>query len=526
MTRLTLTIGVTAVFFHFSAFAAEAPIKDPSEDINSFLKRFDTDPASAMKEALLRWDDFGNVVPPDAPGERWFPELAMANGEAIKARDRLRSRFCMNFGTEKKCLGDEPGSRAAIRGSDLPEALTDNGASGLVRTLEEMEKLRLSHARTPKRPWSGDYWPYYKGSIAARYADAGVPFSFDFRVHRQYVFNYPAKTIVKYGSSWQIDHLSPAEKYDLLIGHGNRFRLAQSNWEEGEMFLREHGSVPTWFGICQGWSAGAMMESRPRRAVRVRSADTKIKLTFYPDDIKALASLLWAHGEYETRFAGGRCSDPNPATDANGRIISRDCFDTNPGTWHLALTNQVGISRRGLILDSSYDEQIWNQPILSYRYYYFNPQTFLYVNKLSKARVPIRKFTNDKFRSYRSKKAAFVVGIAMDVTYMIKSEPSHAISDSAGRDRLRRVRYMYDLELDRERNIIGGEWYTQKHPDFLWVPVQGTQAVSPYEEEAVGEWVKGEALPDAWRDAAQEAAIDGFPLAKIVNGLIQRSLRR
>ena len=34
-------------------------------------------------------------------------------------------------------------------------------------------------------------------------------------------------------------------------------------------------------------------------------------------------------------------------------------------------------------------------------------------------------------------------------------------------------RYTYILELDADRNVIGGEWYgasTQKHPDFLWSP--------------------------------------------------------
>ena len=30
------------------------------------------------------------------------------------------------------------------------------------------------------------------------------------------------------------------------------------------------------------------------------------------------------------------------------------------------------------------------------------------------------------------------------------------------------VTYWYDLELDAQNNIIGGEWLSNYHPDFLW----------------------------------------------------------
>ena len=36
--------------------------------------------------------------------------------------------------------------------------------------------------------------------------------------------------------------------------------------------------------------------------------------------------------------------------------------------------------------------------------------------------------------------------------------------------------YSYDLELNAEKEIIGGEWYGNRHPDFLWTPVKGPRA--------------------------------------------------
>ena len=114
------------------------------------------------------------------------------------------------------------------------------------------------------------------------------------------------------------------------------------------------------------------------------------KITFYPADIKALASLLWASASTVTRFIGGRCNDKNPATDANGRVISAKAFDTNPGTWHLSIVNQLGVARRSLVMDATYDYVVWNQPVAGYEYRYFNPQTMRLAKTLEDATVERR----------------------------------------------------------------------------------------------------------------------------------------
>jgi hypothetical protein len=82
------------------------------------------------------------------------------------------------------------------------------------------------------------------------------------------------------------------------------------------------------------------------------------------------------------------------------------------------------------------------------------------------------------------------------------------------------VDYFYDLELDGSGKIIGGEWYLNKHPDFLWTPAPGLHATTPADAFATGTWDAGQPVPESWRSAAVRASADGLPLARIVERLI------
>src|SRR5205814_1983988 len=167
----------------------------------------------------------------------------------------------------------------------------------------------------------------------------------------------------------------------------------------------------TWMGICHGWTPASFNIPRPRTKVLVKSADGKLSIPFYPADVRALSSVLWANADQPSRFMGGRCNDKNPQQDPNGRIMSADCRDVNPASWHRAIVNSVGIAKRAFVLDVTWDYEVWNQPIYSYEYSYFNPQTNQPVGTLKEATVARSAFTSDKFAKYRSPGTAFVVGI-------------------------------------------------------------------------------------------------------------------
>ena len=85
------------------------------------------------------------------------------------------------------------------------------------------------------------------------------------------------------------------------------------------------------------------------------------------------------------------------------------------------------------------------------------------------------------------------------------------------------VYYYYDLELDKNFQIFGGEWYNRDHPDFLWTPHYSTSALTSSDFYLLSrpDWDGKEALPEDIRNLAIYAARKGSPLAYIVNSLIK-----
>lgn len=279
-------------------------------------------------------------------------------------------------------------------------------------------------------------------------------------------------------------------------------------------------------GICHGWAPASYNLDRPINKVTVMAADGKTPITFYPADIKALASLLWAKAMPQVKFIGGRCSDKNPETDENGRIQSPDCFDINPMTWHLSVVNQIGVAKRSFVLDATYDYEVWNQPALGYRYTYFNPQTGEYYESLQEALIEFKDYTGDRFQKYRdSSKIKYVVGVEMDVTYMVENVPQQFPADAPKYDYKDTVTYRYDLELDKNYQTIGGEWHDSLHPDFLWTPAPKARALSAgdYYILDTPQWNGQNSVSAEWKKAAQISSLRGLPLARIVESLIELS---
>ncbi|MGK5083191.1 hypothetical protein WDW37_07775 [Bdellovibrionota bacterium FG-1] len=516
---MKFSIGLSVFLIGTPAFCSiPAANAQRAQAIRGFLQEFKAHPAQVMKRIPKKFD-LASGRP--APSNSAFTDDAILTGEFVRQKDQLRRGMCKTTRTGNRvCLNETLPGRAPYEENDLVEDLVDN-TDTLVRTLDQMETQNLKSAELAESPWSDSYWPIYLGTLGQRYADNQFPGNASWFLNQQYVINpvTSALSIFQAGDVTAIDSLSPSEKYDLLTGDSNQ-GLTQAMWSDGEGYYRENGSVENWMGICHGWAPASYSLPRPTRTVQVLAANGQTRLTFYPSDIKGLASLLWARTRTESRFIGGRCNEKDPQMDPNGRIISQDCFDTNPGTWHLTMINQIGVAKRSMVIDATYDYEVWNQPVYSYQYSYFNPQTGEPAETLSAAQVALNDFKDDKFKSYRSKNARTVVGIAMDLTYIEETNPSHAKTDSPKNDNPTTVRYMYDLELDTHGAIIGGEWYQNAHPDFIWTPGLGEKAKTPGDRFATGKWEANEVLPETWRKAAAKTAKGGMPLAKIVEQLI------
>lgn len=396
-----------------------------------------------------------------------------------------------------------------ILANDRAEDLIDEPFK-MVKSVRKMEEMSLRQGVTKDLPWSDSYWPLYRGGLGQRYADSKNNF-FNWKEGRNYVIENPVELFIAEGR-W--DELSPSEKYDLLIGQ-EQMPLTASSWQDGQEYFNQYGKVETWMGLCHGWAAASIMMPEPKKKVSLSVRQTKA--TFYPSDIKGLSTLIWAKGDFRTRFIGGRCNSKDPREDSNGRPVEKDCLDNNPGTWHLAVINQIGISRRALIMDATYDYEVWNQPVYSYSYSYFNPKTKKPMNKLEQAIVRRGEWADSRDK-LRSKETHFVVGVVMRVKYASENEPSREENQELN---FAEIEYEYDLELDQNHSIIGGEWHSDNHPDFLWVPVKGS---FPYTYGDRGEnGLDLSALSNEQKRIALQNARYGLPWGPVVRGLVKKS---
>lgn len=479
------------------------------------LQAFDRDPLAAMGARPPKVDLDGREVDPETAFSPWD----LRAGRDITGRDKIRKTLSMvDKGVVIRLSEILPG-RAPCDQANRAENLVDRLVHA---SIDAIDGAGLHRARLAESPWSDDYWGIYLGLLGKRYADPQFPAADDWHENYDYIQHHPAREIAARGDAAAIDALSPAEKYDLLVGD-TTMGLTKRMWAEGKYYYDRSGEVETWMGICHGWAPASYSLARPRNAVEVLAADGRTRLRFYPSDIKGLASLLWANADTVSRFVGGRCNDKEPETDASGRFLSPKCFDTNPGTFHLCMVNQIGVAGRSLVMDATFDYEVWNQPLVGYRFAYFNPQTRAYAATLGDARVARDAFTRDHFRAFRGADAAAFVGVMMEATYTVETTPSHALHDSPARDKLRTARYLYDLELGAHGEILGGEWYTNRHPDFLWTPPAGTRARTPADTYATGTWPAGAPVPEPWRRPAWRASDSASPspLAAIVERLIE-----
>jgi hypothetical protein len=389
----------------------------------------------------------------------------------------------------------------------------------ILRDLQEMENHSLKTGRADRQPWSGDYWPYSSGLIASRFFDPGFQEFVDWKDRYDYVNSHP---LIQFLSPEKLSQLSPAEKYDLLTG-SQQGTLTKSMWAQGKIYFDEKGDVEGWMGLCHGWAPAAIVEPRPEKAIQVTSADGQQQLDLVPAELKGLLTYSWATNSYDSAMLGERCNEENPAEDENGRLQNPDCFDLNPGTWHLAIVNRLGLRKKSFVMDATYDYQVWNQPVLEYSYQYFHPQTGQAVSSWKNAQISLSDWNEDPYRKYRSPEARSIVGVQMKVAYMIESRVGDAREDSASHDLIRWVVYTYDLELDEKDQIIGGEWHQVAHPDFIWTPLENARPNSTLDSALKGPWDPEMRLPAQWIKTATKASSHGVILNQVVQGLLRKS---
>lgn len=388
-----------------------------------------------------------------------------------------------------------------------------------VSNIMALQQSRLTQGQAEFEIWAGSYWPIHQGLLGMRFADPQFPRSKVFIENYNYHAINPPEFLILSG---QINRLSPSEKYDLLIGDRN-WTLTKAMWARGQSSLQKYGYVPTWTGICHGWSAAVHLGTKnPRQSVIVTDVTGQYAIEFYKQDIKALMSYLWAETGTSSLNVGNRCRQDTVIRDPLQRPLDPSCLDSNPMTWHLAATNRVGYYGKSFVMDSTSGSEVWNFAVKGYDYSYFNPRTFQTTHNIKAAIEPIAHLTNDKFKAHRSPKTRYVVGIVMDV--FLPSIITPQVREGKN-DRTKAENFVYDLELDENLNIVGGEWHSAARPDFLWSYPNDSRPLSHDDVALNDSWDLDSRLPQNYAAKAIEASSRGKILARIAEALHNESTR-
>lgn len=455
----------------------------------------------------LKYRDREMRIP--APERRIFSHADISENEFVRLK---RSEW-------KACHQEESQSVFSLLRDDVAPFVE---TSQIIRDLRNMETQGLLQGRADKQPWSGDYWPYDEGLLAARSFDPNFRYNYEWKERYDYVQGHPLSQFIESADPIKINTLSPAEKYDLIMGD-SKGALTKSMWDQGKVYFDSQGKVEGWMGICHGWAPAAIMEPRPLKTIQVPARVQDLKVQFLPDELKGLISYSWATNSYRSVLLGERCNEKNPPLDDQGRLTHPECFDLNPATWHLAVVNRLGAQKKSFVMDATYDYQVWNQPVLEYSYSYFNPQTEKSATTLQDAIVPASEWSQDPYHAYRSPQARSIVGIEMKLAYVIESDVRNDPTDSEEFDSVVWVIYRYDLEIDEHGLIQGGEWHQESHPDFIWTPVANAKPLSPFDRMLTGDWTVANPIPEMWKKSGSLASPRGIIMNRVVQALLKKS---
>lgn len=374
-------------------------------------------------------------------------------------------------------------------------------------TLDQLAVRKLNSGAPKIDLWSGSYWPMYQGSLAVRYRNAAVR---DLAT-RSYKYE---KFVELHALPVVADELSPAEKYDLLVGDAAKTFTA-TQWKNG----KDNGGisgVPTWRGICDGWSAATMTWPRPAKAVTLTAANGS-PVTFYPEDIKALGSQLHAKGQKKVTFLGRRCNG------STGHLTGA-CDETNPGALHLSLANRVGAEGKSFVVDASPGKEVWNYPVSKYEFTYAQPITGVTSTDWKAVRIPL---LGNEDKIIRGKKRAegtvYVVAVIAKVSTMDMRTTNLSAYDDVAADVQQELTWSYDLELDAQGRVLGGEWMKKNGPDFIWAPREDSRPVSVAESRTRLSFDANRGVTAALQAAALQASAAAQPLAVIVDKLFELS---
>jgi len=199
-----------------------------------------------------------------------------------------------------------------------------------------------------------------------------------------------------------------------------------------------------WEGICHGWAPAAIHYEEPNN-VTMKNKDG-LEIPFGSSDVKALLSYFlaeFASGQEEVQFIAARCNTDieNNTQEAD----SLECQDANAGSFHVMLTNMIGLAGTAFICDIDRNFEVWNQPMTKYKY------------TLGKTSAPTNTSAPGTVKEQ---------SVSLTMYYVKETYPS----PTAHKPLILNQKYKYVLDLDADGNILGGSYDKNQCDgvDFMW----------------------------------------------------------
>jgi hypothetical protein len=275
--------------------------------------------------------------------------------------------------------------------------------------------------RDQKHFWSDDYWPLNKGNINRRW-NATVRIGFN---HRS-----PTLDELRLMPQEKIAELAPSEKYDLLMGAYDYPLRKEVNQIAANL------QAELWEGMVNGWAVASLRHMEPQP--KTLTNPDGIQIPFGSEDIKGLLSYYYSYHQA-----------PQAVTMIGKPCVQRGCVeDVTAASFHLALANMVGVKKKAFLMDLDRTRDVWNHPVVAYEAEY-------------RGNAEIHdKVTPGTYAVIRIKTTVTYIDEALNMTW----------APVLGTDNQLETKqvYSYWLHIDRDANIIGGEWKSNERPDYLW----------------------------------------------------------
>ncbi len=294
------------------------------------------------------------------------------------------------------------------------------------------KSFRLNSQRAP---WAGNYFPMAKGGLANRWQDRRGPQINDFSDINTGIDYFKSLT------QKQIDTLSPAEKYDILVGN---YDLPMTKFELTHRGPLRDMPIEHWEGFCNGVRCAGINLKEPKHAVNFKNPDG-INIRFEPADLKALAGASYFYVEKYSQLGS-----PTRNTSAEDQ--------PNAAVFDLAVRYFLGEKKKSFVIDSHLQAEIWNESVVGFERNLSEPQ---FLDLEEQARFP---WAVSKIRVKGFLEALGEIGISK-----VNGPTQKMVSDGS---LLAKVPIHYTLYLDSEGAARDGVWHNRSNAkrgvDFVW----------------------------------------------------------